>query len=236
MTEAKRALGFGLILFILGLVLRIVAAILELDVEADSGIEGFSRWLSNIGIIIIIVTLILTLRPGGIIRKEQVADNWSALIEGAQGGTEAVFKDSEDFLKESKAPDLKIERRSMGPGLFRRILGNQRDFLITTVTGNSRLRSYQLFLNARDYGNNLDVAWYLTFRPTFWQSMLSLVPLINLLPKGPADLDLFDQQDLRAYTTNAHRATLKAVDKLMADLSQDPAKLDRKSRGFLGIS
>ena len=209
MTAVKRAIGFGLVLSILGVLLRVVGTILtEEDVEAASGIEGFGPWLGNIGIIIVIVTLILALRPGGILRKEQVVDNWSALIEDAQGRAEAVFEDTEHFLKESKAPNLKIERRSMAPGLFRSILGNERDFLITTETGNSRLRPYQLFLNARDYGNNLDVAWYLTSRPTFLQSMLSLIPFINLLPTGPADLDLFDQQDLRAYTTPAHRATL----------------------------
>jgi hypothetical protein len=51
-----------------------------------------------------------------------------------------------------------------------------------------------------------------------------------------SDLDLFDQQDLRTYSTNAHHCLLKAVDKLMLDLNQDPSKIERKSRGFLGIS
>ncbi len=117
----------------------------------------------------------------------------------------------------------------MSPGFFRSILGDRRDFLVTTETGNSRLRPYELFLNARDYGNNLDIAWYLTFRPSFRQAILSLIPFINLLPKGPGDLDLFDQQDLRAYATNAHHSMLKAVDKLMGNLHQDPSTLDRKS-------
>ena len=35
--------------------------------------------------------------------------------------------------------------------------------------------------------------------------------------------------------TNAHHCLLVAVDEVMVSLNQDPSKLDRKSRGFLGI-
>ncbi len=73
MTEVKRAIGLGIVLFVLGLVLGIVGTILaEFDIEAGSGIETFARWLGNVGIIII-VTLIVALRPGGVIRKDEVA-------------------------------------------------------------------------------------------------------------------------------------------------------------------
>jgi len=54
--------------------------------------------------------------------------------------------------------------------------------------------------------------------------------------KGDPNLDFFDEQDLRAYVTNAHKCLQKAVDKLMLEFNQDPSKIDRKSRGFLGIS
>ena len=95
---------------------------------------------------------------------------------------------------------------------------------------------YQIYVNARDYGNNLDVSWYLTFRPTWWQAFLSLIPFVSMIPKTLSDLDLFDQQDLTAFATNAHHCLLKTVEKLMASLNQDSSKIDRKSRGFLGIS
>jgi hypothetical protein len=48
--------------------------------------------------------------------------------------------------------------------------------------------------------------------------------------------DLFDEQDLRAYVTNVHHSLLKAVENLMLSLKQDPSTIDRKSRGFLGVS
>ncbi|MCX5991190.1 MAG: hypothetical protein NTZ04_02495 [Chloroflexi bacterium] len=54
--------------------------------------------------------------------------------------------------------------------------------------------------------------------------------------RSALDLNLLDQQDLRAYIINAHHCLLKAVDKLMLDLHQEPSKIERRSRGFLGIS
>jgi hypothetical protein len=189
-----------------------------------------------IGLLVIAVALYLGLRPGGILRKDEVLDTWAILIEKAQGRAEEIFKGTNLFIKESKAPAIEMERREMAPGIVRGILGVKRDFLVVTDKDNLRLRPYQIFLNARDYGDNLDVSWYLTYRPSLWQALLSLIPWVSVIPKALSDLDLFDQQDLRAYVTNAHHCLLKAVEKLMVDLHQDPSKIDRKSRGFLGIS
>ncbi|MCL0094294.1 hypothetical protein M1N58_00120 [Dehalococcoidales bacterium] len=178
----------------------------------------------------------LGLRPGGILRKEEVLDRWSILIENGQGKAEDIFRDTEGFIKESKAPALKMERRAMAPGLIRGLWGTRRDFLEVTDQENMRMRPYQIYVNARDYGDNLDVSWHLTFRPTLGQAILSLIPFASVIPKALSDLDLFDQMDLTAYVTNAHHCLLKAVEKLMVSLGQDPSKIDRKSRGFLGIS
>lgn len=205
---------FGILLLILGL-----------------GFRNTPMWV--IGLLMIAGGFYLGLRPGGILRKEQVIDNWSILIEDGHGKAEEIFQNTEDFIRASKAPALKIERRQMSPGFLRAILGAWRDFLVVTEQGNPRLNPYQLFQNARDYGNNLDVSWYLTYRPSLLEAILSLIP--GVTPRG-LNLDLFDQQDLRAYVTNAHHCLLKAVEKLMVGLNQDPSKIDRKSRGFLGIS
>jgi len=138
-------------------------------------------------------------------------------------------------------------------------LGAKREFLVVTETKNPRLKPFQMFINARDYGNNLDISWYLTARASGVQKTVSAllsIPILNiillpvLLPflllgglakrvkekRASLDLDLFDEQDLRAYVTNAHHCLLKAVEKLMVALHQDPSKIERKSQGFLGIS
>lgn len=211
-------IGIGFLLFIIGLIFRATGV-----------------WV--IGLLMIVGGFYFGLRPGGILRKEQVIDRWGVLIENGQGKGDEVVKDTDVFIKQSKAPSLKIESQDMAPGIIRGVLGTTRRFLVVTDQENYRLSPYQIFINARDYGNNLDVSWVVTYRPSVWMALLWLMfPFFSIVPKTLTDLDLFDQQDLIAYATNAHHCLLKAVDKLMIALHQDPSKIDRKSRGFLGIS
>jgi hypothetical protein len=192
-----------------------------------------------------------------VVRKEEVTETWALLIRGAQGRAEEIFNNTDNFINQTGVPNVKKEKKKLAPGIIRGIFGTKRDFLVVTETGNPRLKRYQMFIGARDYGNNLDVSWYLTFRAGLWRRLLGLllsIPIVNLVFMPYAfmaagavmaqerrftpgtKLDLFDEQDLRAYATNAHHCLLEAVDKLLLDLHQDPSKIDRKSRGFLGIS
>jgi len=193
-----------------------------------------AMWI--IGILMLGGGLFLGLRPGGVLRQEEVLERWGILIESAQGKAEQIFQDSETFIKESQAPSIEMKRQDMAPGLMRGLWGTRRNFLVVTDRENLRMSPYQIFLNARDYGKNLDISWHLTFRPTLWQAALSLIPFVRVTPRDLSDLDLFDQQDLTAYTTVAHHSILKAVEKLKLDLNQDTSKIDRNTRGFLGIS
>ncbi len=187
-----------------------------------------------------------------IVKTEQVVESWSMQIRNANGKAEEIYANTEKALAESNVPNIKKEKRKISPGLLRGLMGGKRDFLVIEETKNSNLGPYQMFISARDYGNNLDVNWYLTFRMGLKQKikyLLCLVPVVNLLViplvvlqalgnarrEGLA-LDLFDEQDLRAYVTNAHHCLLESVSNVMTELKQDPSKIDRKSKGFLGIS
>lgn len=196
----------------------------------------FGRFLLIVGLITIGIGLYLGVGPDGVLRKEQVLDTWAMLIGGAQGRSNEIFQDTEVLIKDSQAPSLTMERKSISPGIVRGLLGTEREFLVVTDEARTKLKPYKVFLNARDYGNNLDVSWYMTYRPSLWQSIASLIPFVNVVSESINDLDIFDQQDLRAYVTVAHQSLLKAVDKVMLALHQDPSKIDRKSKGFLGIS
>jgi len=189
-----------------------------------------------IGLSLIVLGLYFALEPDSILRKDQVIDTWSSLIEKGQGSATAVAKDVEAYIVESKAPGIKIENKEIAPGIITGLMGNKRDFLVVRDESNYKLEPYQLYLNARDYGDNLDVSWYLTFKPSMLQSLISIIPFVSVVQFTVNDLNIFDQQDLRAYGTNAHHCVLKAVDKLVLNLGQDPNKLQRMSRGFLGIS
>lgn len=196
----------------------------------------FSKYIGMLGLLMMAAGLFLGLRPDGILRKEQVIDSWAMLIEKAQGKAEQIFGNTDFHIKESKAPALETKRQPISAGMLGNLLNSTRDFLVVTNNDGLRMGPYRMFLNARDYGDNLDISWYLTFKPTLLQAALSLIPFVNIVPKTVADIDLFDQQDLRAYSTVVHHSVLKSVENLMTSLSQDPSKIQRQSRGFLGIS
>ena len=216
-TAIWALVGIGFLLLLLGSVSR-----------SNSG--------EIIGLLMVAGGFYLALSPGGILRKEQVIDKWSILIENAQGNAKMVFKETKNFIKKSKAPSIEMNMRTMSPGTLKGLMGIERDFLEITDHENIRMAPYQIYMNARDYGINLDVSWYLTFRPTWWHSLLSMIPFVSMMPKTLNDLDVFEQQDLTVFATNAHHCLLKTVEKLMVSLHQDPSKIDRKSKGFLGIS
>ena len=197
---------------------------------------GFSRSLAVTGIVMMAVALFMALKPDSILRKDQVEDSWSTLIENAQGRSEDVFRNAEEFTKENNVPSLVMTKESIAPGFVKSMFGKAREFLVVVYSESFRLKPYQIFVNARDFGNNLDVSWYLTYRPSIWQVLASLIPFVKAASEALRELDVFDQQDLRAYATIVHRSVLKSVDKLMLDLKQDSSKIERRSRGFLGIS
>jgi len=168
------------------------------------------------------------------LKDEKIIDRWSIIVEDGQGKAEQIYQDTENYIMESKAPGIKIERTKVRPGWLKGILGAERNYMMVT---NQALGDYRMFIGARDYGDNLDISWFLTCEPGFFKKKLS-----SVLTSGASDkalslnLDLFQQQDLNAYATVAHHCLLKAIEKLMSGLDQDSSKIDRKSRGFLGIS
>jgi len=168
-------------------------------------------------------------------RKAEVLEDWSILIKNARGQKDKIISVTKELITNSKAPSIEMKEEKVGPWLEIVSFGETRDFLIVSDRRNTKLSSFKTFINANDYGDNLFVSWYLTYRPDFWQSLLMLLPGVKKV-LGLDDLNLFNKQDLRAYMTNVHHSLLEAVEKLMLDLNQDPSKIDRKSRGFLGIS
>lgn len=211
----------GIVLFVFGILMNTLLS------GAGVAYEAF-------GIGIIIVTVALAVAPD-VLRKDQVTEVRSALIEEANGKAGDVLNGTATFLRESKAPSLGIAKKKVVTSLVQGVLGNEREFLVLTDKQKLSLRPYQIFINARDYGRNLDVSWYLTCRPTIAQPFASLIVRSYTADKEISDLNVFDQQDVRAYVTNAHKCMQKAVVKVMEGAGQDPSKVDWKSKGFLGI-
>ena len=195
-----------------------------------------------LGLAMIAGGLFLAFRPGGILRKERIIDNWNVLIDdacmvnGHSPTPDKVYKDITTFLAATEPPHLKAELQDISPSLSRSLFGDQRRFLVLTDTTNHRIKPYQIFMSARPYGTSLACDWFMTYKPTPLMALLSLIPYVNVVPQAISDIDLFDQQDLTAYASNAHHCMIKAVQELMLNLNQDPTTLNRQSKGFFGLN
>ncbi len=223
----SRTPSLGPVLLNIGVIFIILAIIFFLFVP------GIALGFLNFAILFILLGIPLTVT--NLVLKRHVIGDWGHFLEGAQGKAEEIFKGTEDFLKESGVSSLNIQRREFMPGIIKGMLGRKREFLVVKDE-HFKLRPYHLLVNARDYGNNLDVVWYLTYRLSLITAFLSILPFISFIPTKLQDLDIFDVQDLKAYNTVCHHAVLKAVEKLMRSSDQDTKKIDRTTKGFLGIS
>ena len=166
------------------------------------------------------------------LKDEKIIDSWSILIEDAQGREEEIYQATLKRIEENNPPGVRVDKVEVRPGWLKGVFGKKREYL---MVGNERLRDFKMYVGARDYGNNLDVCWYLTCEPGFFKKRISKA-LTESDKALSYILDLFDQQDLRAYATVVHHCVLDAVEILMTKMGQDTSKIERKSRGFLGIS
>lgn len=165
------------------------------------------------------------------LKDEKIMDSWGMVIRGARGKADYIFDTTQSLLQESEAPDVSWKLGEITPGLIKGLLGRKREYLMVT---NEALKDHKMYIGARDYGIYLDVQWYLTAEPGFLKSMHSKMAVGTELGLSFA-LDIFAQQDLRAYVTVAHHCLLGAVEMVMDELGQDTATINRKSKGFLEV-
>jgi hypothetical protein len=168
------------------------------------------------------------------IREEKILDNWSVLIEGGHGRAEDFYNAVVELIRERDFPGLKLENIIVQIGERTGIFGKfiERDYL-RVLNEQKPLKDFRIYVGARDYGKDLNVCWYLTCEPGLFSQLLGFTS------KGYGfewKLKMFAQEDLTAYVTSVHHSILKAVETLMRKLGQDFSKIDRKSKGFLGVS
>lgn len=160
------------------------------------------------------------------LRRRQIIDRWDLVIDGGNGHAEALMGTTRRELGRLDPPAVSIASLDLAPSIWRGWTGDTRAFLVAQNDTNRRIRSYRLFVNVRDYGNALQTSWYLAYLPSAWQRFRGHVG---------DDLDLFDEQDLRAYVSVVHHALVEAVIELLTTLGRD-TDINRTSKGFLGIS
>lgn len=183
--------------------------------------------------------------------KWRVVNTWAYLIVGANGRDELLAETIKRTLKFVAAPNLLIGHRSVSlSGITSWFSGSRRQLVIE----NQKLMGYHFFVSIEDYGKQLNVSWYLMVKnnwitklvqlagtsPWVWIFLFWLIPFAKIYYAKlglavPELMNMFDLEELTAYTTTAHHAVLDAVQNLMKSMDLDFSKVDTKSRGFLNI-
>jgi len=185
------------------------------------------------------------------IKEDEIVEQWSVLIEGAQGRQQGFYQMIEDRLEELQPPTLSVGREKVYPSLLKRIKGNGKLFLIIK---SKYFDGYVVNVCAEEYGKQLLIAWYLTQRPSkFLQFMVKLPGLLVtilypvwMLLKfydkiinrkiSLENMDLFDRQELSAFAGTVHHCVLYGSENIAEAVNFDFSKVDRKSRGFLNLT
>jgi tRNA G10 N-methylase Trm11 len=85
------------------------------------------------------------------LRNEEIVDRWSMIVKNGQGKAEEVFKDTEEYIEKSEAPQVEFERVKVSTSFLGGVLGNERTYIRIV---NKNLKCYKMYVGARDYGKN----------------------------------------------------------------------------------
>ena len=179
-----------------------------------------------------------------VLKEDKILEKWSQLVPSAQGRGNQIIEETAKAVQTANAPGVKAEMARVYPKMAPNFLDKSfsnfvekqgRDYLMIS---NNNIRSMRLLINAQDYGNNLYISWYLICEPN------TLSKVFGTLSSKPGDsgkwtpfiTDIFMEEELTAYATLTHHCVLSAVEALMLNLGQDFSKVDRKTKGFMGIS
>lgn len=165
------------------------------------------------------------------LKEAKILEQWAVVLERCQGEEEALLRSIEDNLKSFETPGMTWSRETVSPGWLKGLFGKKRDFLIVT---HERFDDYTFYVYARDYGTLLDVSWFLA-GSTKNPIVKAVENAAGYIPGSAIfRLDVFDQQDLRAYAMVGKLAVQKAVEELRARKKLE-AEIDWKSKGVLGL-
>ena len=162
-----------------------------------------------------------------ILKSESVLDSWNRIVEQGAGRGDSVLGTIETMVIDARMPGVATKRENVAIELF----GEKRPFLIVQ---NMRYKEYKMYINARDFGTNLDVSWYFVAEPRYLERTMS-----KYATGDPQDLtmrvSLFAQQDISAFKAVTHEYVKRALEMLYEELKLDPSGLNMGSRGFLNV-
>jgi len=185
------------------------------------------------------------------VKESDIVEEWSVLIEGAQGRQQEFYQLIENRLDELQPPALSVAQEKVYPSLIRRLKGDGKLFLIIK---SKYFDGYVVNVCAEEYGKQLLIAWYLTQRVSKFMQFMANMPgfivfsiypiylLIKLYDKITnrrvtlENMDLFDRQELSAFAGTVHHCVLFGSENVADAVNFDFSKVDRKTKGFLNLA
>jgi hypothetical protein len=167
------------------------------------------------------------------LKDEKLLDSWGVVMENGAGKQDEAVAYVTQRLHCSELPGVAWKKVEVQPGMLKGLFGKRRDYLMIT---SEALKDYRMYFGARDYGKHLDISWFLTVEPGFFKSAFSAMLAHGNINALSFSLDIFDNQDLRAYVTCVHRCCVRqAVEQIGQELQQDTSKFNWQSKGFLQV-
>jgi hypothetical protein len=185
------------------------------------------------------------------LKEDEVVEQWSVLIEGAQGKGSEFYQMIKDRLAELNPPALDVSAKDLYSSFIKRLQGDKKTFLLIQ---SKNFNGYILNVCAQNYGNQLLIAWYLIQRPSKLSQFLDKLPDLLLTVLLPLwlflrliekivirkvlleKMDIFDRLELTAFATTIHHAVTHASELIGNTVGFDFSKVDLHSRGFLNIT
>lgn len=183
------------------------------------------------------------------LKQEKIVQQWTMLIEGANGFGGKIINDTVKVIEKVGAPNIHVSKQERKPDNHGWIK-ESREFL---VAEHRLFDNYDMYIGARDYGKQLFVSWYLVEEPIdFWRRFrrnpimavltlpfLFLARALSRTQGGSGNLfsalNLFDTEELTAYVSTVHHALTESVENLMKDQKLDFTKVEKRTQGFLNI-
>lgn len=198
------------------------------------------------------------------LKGEKIVEKWSTLIEGASGKQGAFYGIVAEKLQSLNVPNISLSRQFIKPergGIEK----EKREFLVVenTKIGNYDIyisaRDYGKQLSVSWYMvlekdtlrrsmKHNPIRTILTAPFVMLHNMFALIGRVAARNGSTsfdgdvesvgysAGFNLFDQEEIGAYTGTVHSAVTDGVEEIMNGLNLDFAKIDTKTRGFLNLS
>jgi hypothetical protein len=189
--------------------------------------NAYTFWFHFICVVIGIWGLIRSIKEVKtmVLDNDRVISSNTYMVEGGAGREQWVLSETEKLIIESHMPGVKTEQKDVSPGMF----GEKRKFLVVT---HARYKQYVMFISARSFGEHLDASWFLTVEPSFFKRMVSTHATGNPTALSQK-IDVFSQQDVRAFETVSSECFKKVLNTLHEELQLDPSALNSDNKGFL---